>query len=92
MFEHRKMRQASFKPKGGAMSSVEQDLKAVIEAFTDLQDRRNSVDYDVARMWARKDVEDTLRMADEAFKAWKRIRKDKVAQEHLLKMFGARQS
>ena len=74
------------------MSSVEQDLKAVIEAFTDLQDRRNSADYDVARMWARKDVEDTLRMADEAFKAWKRIRKDKVAQEHLLKMFGARQS
>jgi len=31
-----------------------------------------------------------LATADEAFLRWKAIRKEKMAQEHLLSMFGAR--
>lgn len=92
MFEDRKMRQASFKPKSRPLTAAELDLKTVIDAFIYLQDHRNTADYDVALIWGRRDVEDTLTIAEEAFKAWGRIRKDKIAQEHLLKMFGARQT
>ena len=85
------MSQASFKPKG-PLNPVETDLKTVIEAFVHLQEQRNLADYDVSLLWARHDVEDVLKTAEEAFQAWKRIRKDKIASEHLLKMFGARQA
>ena len=92
MFEHRKMRQASYKSMGGSLTPVEVDLKVVIVSFAELQDKRNTADYDVARIWTRSDVEDTLDIAENAFHAWKRIRKDRVAREHLLTMFGARRS
>jgi len=90
MFEHRKMSQAEFKVTGRPLSPVEADLAAVILAFGKLQQERYTADYDVARIWARSDVERTLEIADEAFKCWKRIRKEKIAQDHLMTMFGAR--
>lgn len=90
MFEHRKMSQAGYKFKNASPSPVEVDLKAVIDRFSQLQEERYLADYDVSRIWTRLDVATTLKTADEAFAAWKRIRKDKVAQDHLLTMFGAR--
>ena len=38
------------------------------------------------------DVENTLASATEVFNAWRAIRKEKVAQHHLMSMFGARQN
>jgi hypothetical protein len=90
MFEHRKMLNAKFQ--GGQGGSIEADLKKVVEAFALLQDERHSADYDVDLIWARSEVVSTLEIADEAFLAWKKIRKDKLAQDHLLTMFGARRS
>jgi uncharacterized protein (UPF0332 family) len=90
MFEHRKMSQAVFKFKGGKLNPVEVDLKMVIDAFAQLQEDRYTADYDVGRIWSRKDVTNTLAIADEAFRAWKAICKEKLAQDHLLTMFGAR--
>jgi len=91
MFEHRKMSQATFK--AGDKSSptaIETDLAKVVEAFVHLQDDRYAADYDVAKIWSRTDVLNTLVLADGAFKAWRNIRKEKIAQDHLLTMFGAR--
>ena len=88
MFDHRKMLNA--KAAGGPVGSVEADLKKVIDAFAYLQDDRHSADYDVGRNWAKAEVVATLEVADEAFASWKRIRKVKIAQDHLLNMFGAR--
>jgi len=90
MFEHRKMSQAVFKFKGGKLNPVEVDLKMVIDAFAQLQEDRYTADYDVGGIWSRKDVTNTLAIADEAFNAWKVIRKEHIAQDHLLTMFGAR--
>ena len=90
MFEHSRMRSASFKPASSIPTPVEADLMKVIHAFGVLQDARHSADYDVARIWTRDDVTKTLAVADNAFKAWKTIRKEKIAQDHLLTMFGAR--
>ena len=66
------------------------DLKRVIEAFAQLQEDRHTADYDVAVIWSRVDVMFSLTTAEQAFAAWKRIRNEKVARDHLLTMFGAR--
>ena len=92
MFEHRKMSHATYPFKAGPQGAVERQLQAIIEAFGQLQDHRNSAAYDVGRVWARIDVKNTLSIADEAFKSWKNIRKEKIAQEHFLTMFGARRT
>ena len=86
------MSQAAFRFQGGKPNPVEADLKRVIEAFAQLQEDRYTADYDVGKIWSRKDVTNTLAVADEAFKAWKAIRKEKIAQDHLLTMFGARRA
>lgn len=90
MFDHKKMR-AGFRPLGAKPTPVEAGLKKVIDAFAQLQDDRYTADYDFGRNWSRVDVTNTLGIADEAFNAWRMIRKEKTAQDHLLTMFGARQ-
>ena len=90
MFEHKKMVNAKLQGRHGG--PVEADLIRVIKAFAQLQDERHSADYDVGRSWTRSDVKTRLKIADEAFAAWKRIRKQKLAQDHLLTMFGARRA
>jgi uncharacterized protein (UPF0332 family) len=90
MLDHRKMSQAVLKIQGTTLSPVEVDLKRVIEAFGQLQEDRHSADYNVARIWSRTDVINTVAIADEAFKAWRNVRKETMAQDHLMTMFGAR--
>ena len=90
MFEHRKMSQAPYKFKGETPDPVEADLKRVIAAFGRLQDERYTADYDVATIWSRSDVMRTLSIASGAFTAWRNIRKERIAQDHLMTMFGAR--
>lgn len=69
---------------------AEADLKNLIAKFTQLQKDRNEADYNVAKIWSPIDVARTLDIADEVFAIWRRIRRDKLAQHHLLSMFGAR--
>jgi hypothetical protein len=64
----------------------------VIAAFAQLQEDRYTADYDVGRTWSRLDVTNTLAIADEAFVAWRAVRKEKIAQDHLMTMFGARRA
>jgi hypothetical protein len=84
------MSRAVFKPAGGPLSSHAVDLNKVIDAFGQLQDVRYIADYDVGRIWSRLDVTNTLEIVDDAFVLWKAIRNEKMAQDHLLTMFGAR--
>ncbi len=86
------MSQAVFKFRGVTLNPVEADLKKVIDAFAQLQEDRYTADYDFGRSWSRSDVTNALAIADEAFKAWRIIRKEKMAQDHLLTMFGARRA
>ena len=90
MFDHSKMKNAIFKPEGSSATPVEADLIKVISAFARLQNDRHTADYDVAEDWSRADVKKSLLIAVDAFKTWKTIRKEKIAQDHLLTMFGAR--
>lgn len=92
MFEHRRMSRAAynFRDKNNP-APTETELQKVISKFTQLQKDRYEADYDVGRKWSRYDVENTLALATEVFRTWRGIRKEKVAQHHLMSMFGARQ-
>jgi len=93
MIEHRKMSAATFKfTDGNNLTRVEADLRTVIDGFGELQRKRYTADYDVETIWSRADVLEMLRLADSVFQAWRNVRKEKIAQEHLLNMFGARRA
>jgi hypothetical protein len=83
MFKHKNMVDAKFKT-ANATPAVEADLKKVIDAFGQLQEDRHTADYYFGRNWSRLDVNNALAIASEAFMAWRNIRKDKIAQDHLL--------
>jgi uncharacterized protein (UPF0332 family) len=90
MFEHRRMSQAVTRLKGA--NQVEVHLQKVIDAFAQLQQDRYTADYDIGTNWTPVEVKNTLAIADEAFKAWRAIRKETIAQDYLLTMFGARRA
>lgn len=91
MFEHRRMSGAVLKLQDKKNpTAVEAELQEVIDAFSQLQEDRYEADYDVGWVWSRTDVTNTLGIADDAFKSWRRIHTEKVAQHHLMSMFGAR--
>ena len=93
MFEHRRMSGAALEY--GDMKKptpTEQDLKQLIDKFTQLQKDRYEADYNVGKIWSQTDAKRTIDLADEIFTTWRRIRKRKSAQNHLLSMFGARRT
>lgn len=93
MFEHRRMSGAPLeygdkkKP-----TPTEQEIKQLIDKFTQLQKDRYEADYNVGKIWSQTDAKRTIDLADEIFTTWRHIRKRKSAQNHLLSMFGARHS
>ena len=93
MFEHRRMSGAALeygdkkKP-----TPTEQQLKQLIDKFTQLQKDRYEADYNVGKVWSQTDAKRTIDLAVEIFTTWRRVRKRKSAQNHLLSMFGARHS
>ncbi len=91
MFEHRRMSGASLEVMDKHnLTPVEIELKNLIANFVQLQNDRYEADYNIAKIWPRTDVTRTLDRAHEVFSIWRRIRKDKQAQFHLMSMFGAR--
>jgi uncharacterized protein (UPF0332 family) len=91
MFEHRKMSGAAFRIADKRKPTpVESDIKDLIEKFTHLQADRYEADYNVEIAWSRTDAMESLDLADEIFTIWRRIRKEKLAQHHLMSMFGAK--
>ena len=82
MFDHRKMIQAKLS-RAPRRTPLRTNLKKVIDAFAQLQEDRHTADYDFGRNWSRVDVTNTLALADEAFIAWRNVRKEKIAQDHV---------
>ena len=91
MFEHRRMRGAAFKLADKQHPTpIETELERLIERFELPQQERYEADYNVGRIWSRAEVTETLDLADELITIWRRIRKEKLAQHHLVSMFGAK--
>lgn len=93
MFEHRRMSGAVLEiGDKHNPTPIEADIKSLVAKFTQLQKDRYEVDYNVAKIWSHTDVARTLDLGNEVFTIWRRIRKEKLAQHHLMSMFGARQN
>jgi hypothetical protein len=91
MFEHRRMSGAIVEIRDKRKPTpIEAELTSLIAKFTQLQKDRYEADYNVGKSWSRTEVTRTLELADEIFATWRSVRKDRLAQDHLLSMFGAR--
>jgi hypothetical protein len=63
------------------------ELFTIARSFIELQQHRNTADYDNSKQWSRTDVLKVLRLATDAFNAWIAIRGEDVAQDFLLQLF-----
>jgi hypothetical protein len=90
MFGHGKMC-TGFTPKNkGSPTPVEQALQNVITAFSQLQKDRERADYDGGWRLVETDVRDAIRLAEDVFAEWRKIKHEDIARHHLLSMFGAK--
>jgi uncharacterized protein (UPF0332 family) len=90
MFGHGKMC-TGFTPKEKKNPTpVEQALQDVVTAFSQLQKDRERADYDGGWRPVETDVRNAIRLAEDVFAKWRRIKGEDIARHHLLSMFGAR--
>lgn len=90
MFGHGKMC-TGFTPKDKkSPTSVERALQEVITAFSQLQKDRERADYDGGWRLVETDVRNAIRLAEDVFASWRKIKDADIARHHLLSMFGAR--
>ena len=94
VFEHRKMKSASDaavrSPASGQNPSVVADLQMVANAFIQLQQDRYKADYDNSQKWSRTQTLAQINLATEAFKRWRAIRTERIAQDYLLSFLSAK--
>ncbi len=92
MFEHRVMAKASesFVSKtiaaANADPAVVQKLPAVARAFSLLQEKRHTADYDNGTTWSLAQALNGVQMAQTAFRNWSAVRTEKVAQDYLVSL------
>jgi hypothetical protein len=89
-FDHGAMKDASkktvnrqFDPGDAAIGS---QLKAVAQAFIDLQQNRHAADYSYLKKWTRTEVQSHVDTAATAFAAWKSIQYEKLAKDYLISL------
>ena len=81
-FEHRKMKGAC-----NSCSSPNVDLRAVAEAFVELQQSRHLADYDDSRVWTKVEVMTHINTVNTAFQKWGQVKNQADAQDFLLSLF-----
>ena len=90
-FEHKTMRLVcedfikNFYSAGKPESGVQ--LNNVAEAFTVLQRKRHTADYDVSFNWSQMNAVAQIDLASAAFDDWRAIREQEAAQDYLLNLF-----
>ena len=60
------------------------------EALSQLQRDRGRADYDGGWRLVETDVGNAIRLAEDVFTTWRRIRGEDIVRHHLLSMFGTR--
>src|SRR5258708_24269156 len=67
--------------------SVPPELNTVAHNFIQLQQHRETADYDNSKQWSRTEVLNVLTLATDAFYAWHEISTQDAAQDYLLQLF-----
>ena len=79
MFSHSGMR-TSFTPKDKKKpTALERELKDIITAFEQLQKDRQRADYDGGWRLVETDVRNSMRLAEDVFTKWRKIKDEDVA-------------
>lgn len=82
-FAHREMQEVCRQFAAGSVSKatarllktpLESELRQVAKAFVELQNARHEADYNLTASFDRVDVLQKIRLATEAFAAWRRVR------------------
>lgn len=63
------------------------ELQVVARNFIQLQQHRDTADYDNSRQWSRTETMTVLRLAVDAFAAWRAVSAQDAAQDFLLRLF-----
>lgn len=75
----------------GKEKTVALHLRAVANAFVQVQQGRNDADYNLGREWTRVEVDTQIASVTIAFNAWKIIRDEAVAQAYLVSLLGTKE-
>ena len=65
-------------------------LRLVANTFIEVQQKREEADYDTGQEWDQTNVEKQIDAVEKAFKSWKAIRDEPVAQAYLMSLLGKR--
>jgi uncharacterized protein (UPF0332 family) len=65
-------------------------LQTVADAFIDLQDKRESADYDNSRQWTQSEALEAVVLSKTAIATWTEIRGTEIAQDFLFDLIGSR--
>ncbi|MGO9258941.1 MAG: hypothetical protein ACLQU1_21860 [Bryobacteraceae bacterium] len=102
-FDHGPMRQAADKkvselstyfkdkPPEGPERTVAYHLYNVAEVFAQAQYHRNEADYNTARQWELEEVQLHIDGIEDAFKSWRTICEEPVAQAYLVSMLPSKE-
>lgn len=89
-FDHGRMKSASTAIAGrtffGHDPVAVADLKKIATTFIQLQQHRHAADYDNSVTWSRTQALAQINRAAEAFRTWRTIRGETIAQDYLLRM------
>lgn len=92
-FDHQNMKSASNRiqdtrqfPFTGEDSKVIADLRLVAKIFARLQENRHLADYDNSTFWTRTEALAEIKLAEQAFRIWKPIRNEQIAQAYLVSL------
>ena len=90
-FDHRTMKAAANRvcnerefPFAGENPHVVSNLRTVAKTFVRLQDKRHIADYDNSTSWTRTQALREVNAAEQAFRMWKSIRNEQIAQNFLV--------
>ncbi|MFH1469627.1 MAG: hypothetical protein ABIO70_34900 [Pseudomonadota bacterium] len=81
-FDHGEMKSAANSFKGGTLPSVLQgavpgpiplELRRLCVTFIDLQQTRHEADYDLTRVFGRREAQDLVTKAEQAFQDWSKV-------------------
>jgi uncharacterized protein (UPF0332 family) len=92
-FDHGTMKSASNRlqntkqfPFVGEDPRVVRDLRSVARTFAQLQERRHTADYDNSTVWTRTEALAEVKAAVRAFRLWRSIRNEQIAQAYLVSL------
>lgn len=92
-FDHTSMKSASNRlqdtrqfPFTGEDPKTVSHLRYVAKTFAQLQEQRHTADYDNAKSWTKTDALSQVVSVQQAFRAWKKVCNERIAQAYLISL------